>query len=210
MKYEWRKQASSLYLPKTEPELITVPLLSFFMLSGKGNPNSEPFAEAVGVLYSLSYAIKMLPKKGVIPEGYYDYTVFPLEGVWDLAKEARGLDKLDKNSLIYTLMIRQPEFVTAELAQTVIERTGKSKPHPLLDNVTFESKEEGDCVQVLHVGPYDNEPETFLKMEGFCEVNQLQRKSKLHREIYLADARKTSEDKLKTVLRFQVETLSSH
>jgi len=89
MKYEWKKQAKELYLPKNEPQSIDVPSMKFFMLDGKGNPNNEAFAEAIGVLYSLSYGVKMLPKKGVIPPGYFDYSIFPLEGVWDLAEEAR-------------------------------------------------------------------------------------------------------------------------
>ena len=88
-----------------------MPGFKFFMIDGKGNPNSEEFAEAIGVLYSLAYAVKMLPKRNIMPEGYFDFTVFPLEGLWDLAEEARTMEILDKNSLIYTIMIRQPDFV---------------------------------------------------------------------------------------------------
>ena len=116
MKFEWKKQEKELYLPKNYPEIVAVPKLKFFTLDGKGNPNDEEFSDAIGVLYSLAYAVKMLPKKGVMPEGYFDYTVYPLEGVWDLAKEAQARDILDKNSLIYTLMIREPDFVTDDLA----------------------------------------------------------------------------------------------
>lgn len=207
MKFEWKKQAKELYLPKTQPELVDVPPMNFFMLEGQGNPNNDAFADAVGVLYSLSYAIKMMPKKGVTPEGYYEYSVFPLEGVWDLAEEARGLDKLDKDALIYTIMIRQPDFVTEELANTVIEQTKEKKPHPLLDRVRFAELEEGLCVQMLHIGPYDDEPASFAKMEKYCEANHLRRVSKIHREIYLSDVRKTAPEKLKTVLRFNVDKL---
>ncbi len=177
------------------------------MPDGHGNPNGDAFADAVGVLYALSYAIKMMPKKGVTPEGYYEYSVFPLEGVWDLAEEARGLDKLDKDKLIYTLMIRQPDFVTDDLAQAVIEQTKKKKPNPLLDKVRFTELEEGLCVQMLHIGSYDDEPHSFAKMEQYCDLNGLKRLSKIHREIYLSDARKTVPDKLKTVLRFNVDKL---
>ena len=207
MKYEWKKNDKALYLPKNQPEVITVPPMKFFMLEGKGNPNNESFSEAVGVLYSLSYGIKMMPKKGITPEGYFEYTVFPLEGVWDLAEEARGLDTLDKDSLIYTIMIRQPEFVTDELAQTVIENTKRSKPNPLLENVRFGSIEDGLCIQMLHIGPYDNEPESFNKMEDFCKENHLRRLSKIHREVYISDLRKTAPEKLKTVLRFKTEKI---
>jgi len=208
MKYEWRKQDKELYLPKNKPETIIVPRFNFFMLNGKGNPNGEEFSEAVGVLYSLVYAVKMLPKKGITPEGYFDYTVFPLEGVWDLTEEARGLDILDKDSLIYTIMIRQPDFVTEELAQEVIKMVKLKKPHPLLDQVIFTGMEEGLCVQMLHEGPYDDEPNSFAIMEEYCEQNGLRRVSKVHREIYLSDPRKTEPSKLKTVLRFSVERKS--
>ena len=207
MKYEWKKNDKALYLPKNQPEVIKVPAMKFFMLKGKGNPNHESFAEAIGVLYSLSYGIKMMPKKGVTPEGYFEYTVFPLEGVWDLAEEARGLATLDKDSLIYTIMIRQPEFVTDELAQEVLESTKLKKPHPLLDSVQFGSIDEGLCVQMLHIGPYDTETESFNKMEEFSADNQLRRLSKIHREIYISDFRKTEPEKLKTVLRFKVEKI---
>ncbi|MCT4509041.1 MAG: GyrI-like domain-containing protein [Tepidibacter sp.] len=205
MKYEWRKQAKNLYLPKNKPEIITVPSFKFFMIEGKGNPNSEDFSEAIKVLYSLSYTMKMLPKKGILPEGYFDYTVFPLEGIWDLAEEARILDSLDKSKLIYTIMIRQPDFVTDTLAQEVIEIVKKKKPHPLLDKVKFNSLEDDLCVQMLHLGSYDDEPKTFSIMENYCTQNNLKRSSKIHREIYISDARKTQPDKLKTILRFKVE-----
>ncbi|MBP7176096.1 MAG: GyrI-like domain-containing protein [Thermoclostridium sp.] len=205
MKKEWKKDEKAFYLPKTNPELIQIPSMSYFMLDGRGNPNSEAFAEAVGVLFSLAYGVKMLPKKGLEPEGYYEYSVYPLEGVWDLDEKAGGLDYLDKDKLIYTLMIRQPGFVTDELAQGVIDSIKIKKPHPLLQHVWFGKLEEGLCVQMLHIGPYDDEPESFSLMEEYCRVNQVERVSKLHREIYLTDARKTAPNKMKTILRFVVK-----
>ncbi len=208
MKYEWRKQAKQLYLPKNKPEIVSVPDFKFFMIEGKGNPNNEEFSEAIGVLYSLSYTLKMLPKKGIVPEGYFDYTVFPLEGIWDLAEEARGLEVLDKDSLIYTIMIRQPDFVTEELVQEVINTVKIKKPHVLLDKVKFSSLEEGFCVQMMHVGPYDDEPVSFASMEEFCVQNNLKRLCQTHKEIYISDFRKTQPEKLKTVLRFKVEPTS--
>lgn len=207
MKHEWKKQEKGLYLPKTTPETITVPELKYFMLDGAGNPNAVEFSEAIGVLYSLSYAMKMLPKKGLIPEGYFEYTVYPLEGIWDLAEEASHLEKLDKDSLIYTIMIRQPDFVTYELAHQVLESVKEKKPHVLLDKVKFGILEEGLCVQMLHVGHYDEEPASFSKMEEYCANHNLRRLSKIHKEIYISDARKTDVSKLKTVLRFKVEAL---
>ncbi|MDR3583815.1 MAG: GyrI-like domain-containing protein [Desulfosporosinus sp.] len=205
MKFEWKKQERELYLPKNKPEIVSVPKLKFFMLDGKGNPNDQEFSDAIGALYSLAYAVKMLPKKGVIPEGYFDYTVYPLEGVWNLAKEAQAREILDKNSLIYTIMIREPDFVTNELAAKIIKSLKIKKPHALLDNVKFDSLEEGLCLQMLHIGSYDEEPKTFSIMEDYCTQNNVKRTTKTHREIYISDARKTQPDKLKTVLRFQVE-----
>jgi len=203
MKYEWKKQEKNLYLPKEIPEKISVPAMKFFTLSGCGNPNSEKFGEEIGILYSLSYAVKMLPKQNIIPQGYFDYTVFPLEGVWDLMDSARTSDVLDKDSLMYTIMIRKPDFVTNEIAEMVIKKTKDKKPNPLYDKVKFETMEEGFCVQMLHKGSYDSEPESFAKMEAYCSENSLQRISKTHREIYLTDARRTVPEKQKTVLRFQ-------
>ncbi|OKP84555.1 GyrI-like domain-containing protein [Paenibacillus sp. P32E] len=204
MKYEWKKQEKAFYLPPSEPTLITVPAYPYFMLSGEGNPNSEAFAEAVGVLYSLSYAIKMLPKKGPAPEGYHEYSIFPLEGVWDLSEQGRLKAGLDKDELVYTIMIRQPDFVTPALAAEIVDKVKRTKPQPLLDRATFGSYEDGLCVQMLHSGPYDDEPASFSKMEQYCVQQGLRRISKTHREIYLSDARRTQPEKLKTVLRFLV------
>lgn len=210
MKHEWKKQEKTLYLPKNKPELVTVPSFNFFTIDGKGNPNHEAFAEAIGVLYSLSYGIKMLPKKGIIPSGYYDYSIYPLEGIWDLSDEGKAtqiLDahSLDKNELVYKIMIRQPDFVTTELAMDTIETVSKRKPHPLLETVKFEAIEDGLSVQILHNGPYDNEPESFERMIQFCLENNLERTKLTHREIYISDARKTAPEKLKTLLRIAVK-----
>jgi hypothetical protein len=207
MKYDWKKNDKQFYLPKDKPETIVLPKFKFFSIQGKGNPNDEFFGEYIGVLYSLSYGVKMSPKQGVSPKEYFEYTVFPLEGVWDIDDKAKenynGV--LDKNSLVFNLMIRQPEFVSTDFALETIERTKKKKPHALLDKVKFEIIEEGLCVQMLHNGSYDNEPGSFRKMQAFADENKLKRGSMLHREIYLSDARKVADEKLKTVLRFKVE-----
>lgn len=208
MKHEWKKHEKEIYLPKNKPEIVTVPEYKYFMIDGRGNPNGEEFSETIGVLYSLSYAVKMLPKKGFTPDGYFDYTVYPLEGVWDLAEEARGLHKLDKNSLIYTVMIRQPDFVTEELASEVINSVKRNKPHRLLENIRFGTLEDGLCIQMMHIGPYDHEPQSFAIMKDYCEKMNIIRTSMVHREIYISDVRKTEPEKLKTVLRFKAEVAS--
>ncbi|MER0284432.1 GyrI-like domain-containing protein [Clostridioides difficile] len=205
MKYEWRKKEKELYLPKENPILVEVPEQKFIMLRGSGDPNDKEFTEAIGVLYSLAYAIKTMPKKGIVPEGYFDYTVFPLEAIWDKGEKSKYSDILIKEDLVYTMMIRQPDFVTQDLLDKAINIVKKKKPHNLLEKIRFESINEGLCVQMLHVGSYDNEPEGFDIMSEFCKRNNLIRKSNVHREIYISDARKVSPDSLKTVLRFEVK-----
>ena len=210
MKHEWRKAEKQFYLPKNKPEVVEVPPFRFFTITGEGNPNSDEFPDYVAALYALSYAVKMSPKKGLAPAGYFDYTVYPLEGVWDITDEAkkRFTGTINKDDLVFKLMIRQPDFVTADFAGQMIEMTKKKKPLPLLDQVQFETITEGQCVQMLHLGSYDNEPASFEIMEEFAAAQGLTRLSKIHREIYLSDARKVAPEKLKTVLRFKVK--SSH
>jgi hypothetical protein len=207
MKHEWKVAEKNLYLPKGNPEQITVPRFNYFSIKGKGNPNDTFFAEYIGVLYSLSYAVKMSPKQGNASTGYFEYSVYPLEGVWDIDEAARENfnGTINKNDLVFNLMIRQPYFVTPQFALEVIEKTKKKKPHILLSEVHFETIDEGKCIQMMHLGSYDNEPESFRIMEGFANQAGLKRKSLIHREIYISDARKTLPEKLKTVLRFQVE-----
>lgn len=204
MKFEWKKQEKSLYLPKEKPVLITVPKQKFFMISGKGNPNSEEFAEKIGILYSLAYAVRMMPRKGYTPEGYFEYTVYPLEGVWDLTEEGRLSATLRKDELLYTIMIRQPDFVTEEVVNKAFETVRKKGDNPLLNEVTFGTMEDGLAVQMLHVGSYDDEVQSFQQMKNFIKENNLEIVTLKHREIYISDSRKTEKSKLKTVLRYQV------
>lgn len=206
MKHEWRKHEKGLYIPRQKPEIITVPKQKFLMINGKGNPNDEDFSERIGALYSLSYAIRMMPKKGYTPDGYFEYTVYPLEGLWDLTEKGRQLDILDKDELLYTIMIRQPDFVTEEVVDKAFEDVRKKNSHPLLDEVRFDLIEDGLSVQMLHLGSYDNEPESFKIMKEFINDNNLEIVSLIHREIYLSDARKVDEEKLKTVLRYRVKS----
>jgi hypothetical protein len=208
MKTDWKKSDKLYYLPKTKPDLIKIPPFSFFSITGQGDPNQQQFQENIGVLYSLAYAVKMSPKNNFAPDNYFEYTVYPLEGIWDLTEEAKksGSAVLDKSQLVFNLMIRQPDFVTPDFAAEAIERTRKKKFHPLLEKVRFEVIEDSYCVQMMHIGSYDNEPASFRLMEDFCTQNGYRRISKQHREIYLSDFRRVSPDKLKTVLRFRVET----
>ncbi|WP_313791562.1 GyrI-like domain-containing protein [Allomuricauda sp. SCSIO 64092] len=206
-KHEWRKKEKNIYFPKPIPELINIPEFKFITIKGKGNPNNKLFSDCVGVLYAMSYAIKMnLKKMEPQPKGYCDYTVYPLEGIWDINDEAKKEFKgtINKDELVFQLMIRQPNFVEEELYFEILELTKKRKPNPLLGNVGFERIEEGKCVQMLHLGSYDNESESFKIMEEFMERENLNRLSMEHREIYLTDFRKVPSAKLKTVLRCKV------
>ena len=206
MKHDWKKEEKAFYAPKNKPEQVYLPAMNFFSIRGEGNPNHPAFAEYIAVLYSLSYAVKMSPKSGRAPAGYYEYSVYLLEGVWDITEDAKQkpMETLDKDALVFNLMIRQPDFVTNAYASDVIEQVKKKKPHSLLDKVRFETIDEENCVQLLHLGSYDNEAQIFATMEAFAESEGLVRKYKTHREIYLSDARKTVTEKLKTILRFQV------
>lgn len=207
-KYEWRKLEKETYLPKNFPRLLTLPRFKFVTISGRGNPNDPGFSRYIEALYSLSYGIKMTAKtKGPTPKGHYDYTVYPLEGVWDITDQAKKdfTGKINKDDLVFKIMIRQPDFVTEEYFETIRGIVRKKKPLPLLDKTTFSEIEEGRCVQMMHIGPYDDEPATFEIMEKFASDNGVTRRSKIHREIYISDFRKTAPEKLKTVLRFQVD-----
>lgn len=208
MKHEWRKKEKTVYLPKNKPELIDIPEYQFITLRGEGNPNSDFFSEYIGVLYSISYAIKMnLKKMEEQPKGYTDWAVYPLEGVWDITEEGRQnfSGQINKDELVFNLMIRQPDFISATFFNEMLQFTKQKKPHHLLDKVKFEKITDGKCIQMMHIGSYDNEPASFEQMEKFAEAQNLVRKSKVHREIYLSDVRKVSEEKLKTILRFQLD-----
>ncbi|UQN44934.1 GyrI-like domain-containing protein [Agarivorans sp. B2Z047] len=141
------------------------------------------------------------------PQGYFDFTVYPLEGVWDISEKAKAKfdGTINKDELVYRLMIRQPDFVDQAFYRDMLELAKQKKANPLFEQLSFEQIEEGKTVQMLHVGLFDDEPQSFEKMEAFAVAEGLERLSKVHREIYLSDPRKVTPDKLKTVLRFQVK-----
>lgn len=209
MKHEWRKKEKQVYIPKAKPVIVEIPTFNFLTISGKGNPNNPEFADYIGALYPICYGIKMGLKKDPILKDYYDYTVYPLEGIWDISDEAKKTytenTKLNKDDLVFTLMIRQPDFITKEYALAAIEKAKLKKPNPLFDKVKFEKIKEGKCIQMLHIGSFDDEASTFKIMEEFAKNKGLKRVSKVHREIYLSDFRRVPTEKLKTVLRFNVQ-----
>lgn len=202
-KVDYKKTYKDLYLPKTIPAIVLVPNINFIMIDGQGDPNGEEFALATTALYSFSYAVKMSYKSSKVPENYYDYTVFPLEGEWDLVDKT--LSPSDKSNYAYSIMIRQPDFLTEELFGRFLNEIKKKKPNIFFDKLKFGAVSEGLCCQMLHIGSYDNEPASFDKMKLYCMDNGFERLSLKHREIYLSDPRKTDPDKIKTILRYRVK-----
>ena len=202
-KYEWRKTEKDFYLAKAAPAAIDVPPMNYFVVDGAGSPADEEFQEVVGLLYTLSYTIRMMPKSGWTPPDYQEYTVFPLEGLWRLDSDAwKPGCELDKSKLQYRLMIRQPWFVTEEVVERARSSALKKVPAELLERASFETMADGLSVQMLHVGPYDTEPETFAAMNEFMAAHGLSRPEQVHREIYLSDPRRVAPEMNRTTLRF--------
>ena len=200
------KDDQIIYAAKTEPFILTVPPLSFACLHGQGDPNSEDFGLATSALYSISYAIKMSYKGPNMPAGYAAYKVNPLEGVWDLADKT--LAPTDKSNYVFDLMIRQPAFVTPEVFRFFLDATRKKKPNPWLEKLQLLQIEDGLCCQMLHLGPYDDEPASFARMQAFCDQQGYARVERTHREIYLNDPRRVAPEKIRTLLRFKVRLVS--
>lgn len=201
MKYEWRKVEKSLYGVKASPKVVDVPQQSFIMLDGTGNPNLPGFTEEVSALYALAYAIKMDYKKSHTNQEIQDFTVYPLEGIWQQKEQG----ELVKEELIYTIMIAQPSFISKEMVKEALEKVKVKKPNSHYEKIRFETVKEGKCLTMLHLGSFDSEPLSFAKMDAFCKENSLNRRFPFHREIYLNNLNRTSPDKLKTILRYQVE-----
>jgi hypothetical protein len=221
--FDFKKEYKDLYLPKPQPVLIEVPVMTFIMVDGAGDPNTATaYQEALEILYGLSYTIKMSKKGGRPPAGYFEYVVPPLEGLWWLADgdfDGRpGRQPLDKSKFLWTAMLRQPEFVDGEVLAWAAGELKKKKPGLPVAKARLMSLAEGLCVQMLHTGPYDSEPATIAQMEQFIAAQgyanaisealpsgQIRR----HHEIYLSDPRRIAPANLKTVIRHPVKKLLS-
>lgn len=202
-KYEWRRTEKDFYLAKAAPAVLDVPPMNYFVVDGAGSPADEEFQAVVGLLYTLSYTIRMMPKSGWTPPDYQEYTVFPLEGLWRMDSDAwKPGCELDKSKLQYRLMIRQPRFVTPDVVERARTSALKKVSAELLRRASFETMTDGISVQMLHVGPYDTEPETFAAMNDFMAAHGLSRAEHVHREIYLSDPRRVAPEKNRTTLRF--------
>jgi len=198
--FDFKKAYKDLYLPSTKPCIVDVPKMRFIMVNGKGDPNTSPFyKEAVELLYGLSYAIKMSKKGDAQPEGYYDYVVPPLEGLWwfeDNFFDGNVLGRKDEFN--WVMMIRQPEFVTPEVFESAKMTLAKKKPGIDTSIARLEDFTEGLCAQVMHIGSYDDEGQTVAALEEFIEAQgyrTVMSGLRQHHEIYLSDPRKTAPEK---------------
>jgi len=204
MKYEYRKMEKDIYGIKAKPTLSVIPSQRYICIHGTGAPETEEFTSKIGVLYSLSYAIRMMPHSGFTPEGYFEYTVYPLEGLWDLSEKGRESEILLKEEFVYDLMIRQPDFVSQEIFDRAFE-IAKKKNLPYLDEAYLTDIEDGLSLSMLHKGPYENENDTFAIMDEFIRENNIPftDENRVHREIYLSDVRRSKPENLKTILRYR-------
>ncbi len=204
MPIDYKKTEKELYQPKTTPSVIDVPEMKFIAVDGKGDPNSsEKYAAAVELLYGLSYTIKM-DSKAVL-----EYVVPPLEGFWEVADNFKGggATITDKSKFLWTMLIRQPDFVTAELLESAKATLAKKKPGVDVSKARLEAITEGLCVQVMHIGSYDDEPATVAALDKFAADNGYavdMSGNRRHHEIYLSDPRKVAPEKLKTIIRHPV------
>ena len=207
MAFDYKKEYKEFYLPRSKPEIVEVPPMNYIAVRGQGDPNEEngAYQQAIGILYAIAYTIKMSYKGDHQIEGFFEYVVPPLEGFW-WQEGVDGIDYADKASFHWIAVIRLPDFVTkADFDWAIAEASRKKK----LDCSTAEmlTVYEGLCVQMMHLGSFDDEPASVALMDAYISehgyVNDLTT-DRLHHEIYLSDARKVAPDKWKTVLRHPI------
>ncbi len=207
MAFDYKKEYKEFYLPKNRPALITVPPMSFIAVRGAGNPNEEggAYKESIGLLYGIAFTIKMSKLGDHRIEGYFDYVVPPLEGLW-WQESTEGVEYSRKEDFRWISMIRLPEFVTREEWNWAVAEA-ESKKKTDFSKVEFLTYDEGLCVQCMHIGPYDNEPATVEAMDSFAKAQGVlpdMGGPRYHHEIYLSDVRKCRPENLKTVIRHPV------
>ena len=205
---DYKKEYKDLYLPKTTPAIVDVPEMQFVAVEGRGNPNDEngKYQQAVGVLYGIQYTVKMSKMGKIVPAGYFDYVVPPLEGLWWLENNAEFTFE-DKSKYCWISLIRLPEFVDEKLFAWACDEAAKKKKIDTSKAKLLKIK-EGLCVQCLHIGSYNDEPKTLKLISDFIAENGLQsdiNEIRRHHEIYLSNPLKTETSKLKTVLRIPVK-----
>ena len=202
-KLDFLKEDKKLYTAKTEPELVVVPEQKYIMVDGKGMPETTPaFQEAFRLLYGIAYTIKFMPRQGETPEGWQDFKVPPPEGLWWVAGD-RDFSKVPAEDWHWTLMIRMPEFVTQEVLNAAVSLLSQRKHDESYRQVRLGNMREGISVQIMHIGPYDEETATLQKLNAYTKQHGYRYHGK-HHEIYFGDPRRTRPDKLKTLLRHPI------
>ena len=209
MAFDFKKEYKEFYMSKSVPEIVTVPKANYIAVRGMGDPNQEggAYQSAVSILYAVAYTLKMSYKTDYRIEGFFEYVVPPLEGFW-WQEGVDGIDYGDKSTFHWISVIRLPEFVTKKDFDWAVEEAARKKK---LDCslAEFLTIEEGLCVQIMHIGPFDNEPSTAALMDQYIAENGYandMNETRLHHEIYLSDARKAAPEKWKTIIRHPIRT----
>jgi len=207
MPFDFKKEYKEFYMAGRKPSIVDVTKANYIAVSGKGDPNEEDgdYKKAIEVLYAVAYTLKMSYKTDHKIEGFYEYVVPPLEGFWKQGDNSE-MDYADKSSLEWISVIRLPDFITEEDFRWAVE-TAEKKKKPDCTKAEFLTLEEGLCVQIMHIGPYDDEPESVLLMENFAEEQGyvIDIGQRLHHEIYLSDPRKSPPEKWKTVISHPIK-----
>ena len=206
MAFDFKKEYREFYLPAATPTIVTVPIMNYVAVRGKGNPNEEggAYKQALEQLYGIAYTLKMSYKSDYRIEGFFEYVVPPLEGLW--WAENGGINYADKDGFSFISMIRLPGFISEKDVQWAIREATRKKKMDF-SQVEFFPYDEGLCVQCLHIGSYDDEPATIKAMEEYAQSRGYQiaiDNVRRHHEIYLGDPRKTAPNKLKTVIRYPI------
>ena len=208
MAFDYKKEYKEYYMPKNKPSIVSIPQMNYIAIRGNGNPNEEngDYQNTIGLLYSIAYTIKMSYKSSYKIDGYFEYVVPPLEGVW-WQDGIKGMDYNQKEKLNFISIIRIPDFVTKDDFDWAIEEATKKKKMDF-SRVEFLTYDEGLCVQCMHNGSYDDEPATVELMHNYMEENGYEldiTDKRYHHEIYLSDPRKCDVSKLKTVIRHPIK-----
>ena len=208
MVFDFKKEYKELYKLKAKPSIINVEKANFIAVRGVGDPNAEnsEYKQSISLLYPIAYAIKMSKKGDYKIDGYFDFVVPPLEGFW-WQEGIKGVDYANKDSFNFISLIRMPDFVTKEVFEWAIEETTRKKKENF-SKVEFFTYDEGLCVQCMHIGPYNDEPITVEAMHEYMIEQGYEldiTDERFHHEVYISDVRKTSPEKLKTVLRHPIK-----
>lgn len=208
MAFDFKKEYKEFYMPKNKPEIVTVPQANYITVRGKGNPNEidGAYQKAISILYAVAYTLKMSYKTEHKIEGFFEYVVPPLEGFW-WQDNVDGIDYADKAAFNWISVIRLPEFITKKDFEWAVE-TASEKKKLDCSSAEFLTVDEGLCVQIMHIGAFDDEPQTVTLMDEYIAQNGYENditESRLHHEIYLSDARKVAPEKWKTVIRHPIK-----